>query len=200
MDGGRNTNFYREGLMAGDIFEMTVRPHRPQCVTLITGWDDNRLIGNGSGLPWHIPQDLKLFKERTKGQIIIMGLKTYNGLPKRPLPDRTTIVIMQPEELKGFEMPATSNTQIIVSFGVKEAIIRARQLARILSSEIFICGGASIYRQALEQDLVDRMLISVISGRYEGNVYFPEFPYMWDRRVIEEYDDFVVEEWTKEEK
>ena len=166
-------------------------------VTLLTGWDDYRLIGKGSGLPWHIPEDLKAFKRRTKGQIIIMGLKTYNGLPKKPLPDRTTVVVMTPEEFKEFGIPPAN---VSVSFGVKEAVVWARQIAQVEMKEVFICGGRSIYQQALEQDLVDRMIVSIIPGKYEGDVYFPEFPGVWNRYVIEEYDDFIIEEWTKDEK
>lgn len=168
-------------------------------VTLLTAWDDNRLIGKGSGLPWHIPQDLKLFKERTKNQVVIMGKKTYEGLPIRPLPNRTNIVIMRECEFCDFAMPDwRENTPFVVSYGVGDAVRMAKKLWP--DREVFICGGRSIYEQALAQDLVDRMLISIIPGEHEGNVYFPEFPWIWNRCILEEYDDFNVEVWTKDEK
>jgi dihydrofolate reductase len=162
------------------------------CVTLLVAWDDYKLIGKDNGLPWHIPEDLKLFKKRTKGQTIVMGLKTYNGLPKKPLPDRTTIVVMMPEELETFDKTA------FVAFGIKEAIDLSKKL--FPDKEIFICGGASIYKQALEQNLVNRMLVSVIPGIYHGDTYFPEFPHIWERMIVEEYNEFIVEQWTREEK
>lgn len=168
-------------------------------MTLLSAWDENRLIGKGSGLPWHIPQDLKVFKERTKGQVVIMGKKTYEGLPIRPLPNRVNIVIMREQEFCGFEMPAwKENTPFVVSYGVSDAVRMAQKLWP--DREAFICGGRSIYEQALELDLVDQMLISQIPGEYGGDVYFPEFPWIWNRTVIEEYDDFNVERWTKDEK
>ena len=166
-------------------------------VTLITGWDDNRLIGNGSGLPWHISEDLKVFKNRTKGQVIIMGLRTYNGLPKKPLPDRVNVVIMTEEEFHDFIIPKEGHV-VVPFYGVKEGIKMAQRLWP--DKEIFICGGRSIYQQALEQDLVERMLISIIPGEHEGDVYFPAFPGLWNRTIIEEYDEFKVEEWTKDQK
>jgi len=162
---------------------------------LLTAWDDNRLIGNGSGLPWKIPRDLKLFQKRTKGHTIIFGLNTYNGLPRRPLEGRVNIVVT-PEFL---EIPSLArDTALIPACGVKNAIDISR--FGYPKNKIFICGGASIYKQALEQDLVDEMLVSIIPGKHEGNVFFPEFPHVWDRRVIEEYNEFVVERWTKETK
>ena len=63
--------------------------------TLLVAWaeESNRLIGSKNGLPWKIPRDLKLFKERTKGQIVIFGLTTYENLPFKPLYERVNIVI-----------------------------------------------------------------------------------------------------------
>ena len=171
-------------------------------ITLLTAWDDNKLIGKGSGLPWHLPEDLKLFKERTKGQSVIMGLKTYNGLPIKPLPNRTNIVLMRKEEYKEsfrFDFQAGNGTYLVAAInGVKEAIDISKRT--FPNNEIYICGGASIYKQALEQDLVDRMLVSVVPGEHDGDVYFPDFPGMWNRHIIEYYDNFNVEEWPKDQK
>ena len=166
-------------------------------VTLLVAWNDDRLIGRGTGkLPWNLPEDLKLFQQRTSGQVVIFGLNTYNGLPQKPLKGRFNIVIT-PEflEIPG-ELPR--NTRLAPACGIQDAISIARYACP--SKEIFICGGASIYKQALEQDLVDRMLISVVPGVHQGDVYFPDFPGVWNRFVVEEYENFKVEEWTKDEK
>jgi len=170
--------------------------HIPSCVTLLVAWDEQRLIGKGSGLPWNIPFDLKLFNKRTKNNTIIFGLNTYNGLPKRPLPGRFNIVVT-PEFLE-VNNTFPPNTSLAPASGVKDAIDKSRLYSP--NNEIFICGGASIYQQALDQDLVDRMLVSVIPGYYDGNVYFPEFSGIWNKIIIERYKELYVEEWTKDEK
>jgi dihydrofolate reductase len=171
-------------------------------VTLLTAWDENRLIGNGSGLPWFVSEDLKLFKIRTHRQTVVFGLKTYMGLPYKPLPRRVNAVVMFKEEYENFKFPRyteSSQSYVIAAInGVKEAINLSKRC--FPDNEIFICGGASIYKQALEQDLVDRMLVSVIPGEHEGDVYFPEFSGIWNRHVVERYNEFYVEEWIKDEK
>jgi dihydrofolate reductase len=162
--------------------------------TLLVAWaeESNRLIGSKNGLPWKIPQDLKLFKERTLGHTVIFGLTTYRNLPVKPLPARVNIVVS--DEATPDYLPP----DLIFVGGIKEAIDYSRRCYP--KRQIFICGGASIYKQALEQDLVDEMLVSQIPGKWEGDIRFPEFPHIWDREVIEEYDDFVVERWTRETK
>ncbi|MCK9458409.1 MAG: dihydrofolate reductase [Proteobacteria bacterium] len=186
--------------------------------TLLVAWaeESNRLIGSKNGLPWKVPRDLKLFKERTSGQTVIFGLTTYENLPFKPLLYRVNIVVA-PEGESGYTKYSCSidgeqclrrvklgkvnemfGTQVVFIAGVKEAVDFARQ--NYPERGIFICGGASIYKQALELDLVDEMLVSQIPGKYEGDTFFPEFPHMWDREIIEEYEGFVVERWTKETK
>jgi dihydrofolate reductase len=170
---------------------------RKKWITLLVAWDENKLIGKGIGeLPWKCSRDLKLFQERTAGQTIIMGLNTYNGLPQKPLKGRVNIVVT-PEFL---EVPAVLplNTVLMPACGVRDAIDLARYHYPL--NETFICGGASIYKQALEQDLVDRILVSVIPGSHDGDVYFPEFAGIWTRCVVEEYNEFYVEEWMKDQK
>ena len=165
--------------------------------TLLVAWTEkDRLIGCKNGLPWKITKDLKLFQERTKGHTVIFGLTTYSNLPVKPLKGRLNIVVT-PTFL---EIPSIlpRKTALAPACGVKEAIDLSCH--NYPKNDIFICGGASIYKQALEQDLVDQMLVSVIPGHYTGDIYFPEFPDMWDREIVEQYDEFFVERWTKEMK
>jgi dihydrofolate reductase len=163
---------------------------------LLAAFDDFKLIGNQNKLPWNIPNDLKLFKERTLGNTVIFGRKTYDNLPKKPLKGRNNIIVTS----QFLEVPEMlpKNTTIAVVLGVKEAIQYSKYIYP--KNNIFICGGASIYKQALEQSLVDYMLISHIPGKYDGDIYFPEFDHMWDIEIWETYEDFNVEKWTIETK
>ena len=167
-------------------------------ISLLVAWDDYRLIGSTKYpyLPFNITEDLKLFKKRTFGNTIILGKNTWDYLPKRPLPGRFNIVVTSKFLTIPSEFPP--NTSLAPASGVKDAIDKSRLYSP--NNEIFICGGASIYQQALDQDLVDRMLVSVIPGYYDGNVYFPEFSGIWNKIIIERYKELYVEEWTKDEK
>lgn len=165
-------------------------------VTLLVAHDENKLIGRKQGLPWQLPEDLKLFKQRTQNNVVVMGLKTYCGLPVKPLRNRVNIVVMMPDESREFIFPKNDERTItIASHGITDAIGVAK--SSFPGKEIFICGGASIYAQSLKQGLVDRMFISVVDGSHEGDVYFPEIYGEWKWKVVEQYDQFRVEEWIK---
>jgi dihydrofolate reductase len=131
----------------------------------------NRVIGTGNKLPWHIPEDFKFFKEKTKGHILILGRKTFESLGK-PLPNRFHIVITRNEGYK-FEDP---NVQVVNNLN------SALELAHMLTTkfhakfgdEVFVAGGGEIYTQAM--DLVDRIYLTVIEKDFEGDAKFPEFP------------------------
>jgi dihydrofolate reductase len=127
-------------------------------ITLIAAIDDNRLIGHDDKLPWHIPADFKHFKETTLGHPIVMGRKTYDSLPRRPLPGRTNLVVTRSGHVEG----AKSFTDIAeaISEGLRE------------STEVFIIGGQSIYEQTI--GIANRLLITHVDGTFEGNYWFPE--------------------------
>jgi dihydrofolate reductase len=93
----------------------------------------NRVIGRGNQIPWHLPEDFKWFKKMTTGNIIVMGRKTFESIGK-PLPNRETIVVSR----SGFSHP-----------GVRTAASLEEIKVPGDSREIFICGGAQIYAQAL---------------------------------------------------
>jgi len=108
-------------------------------VAIIVAMAKNRTIGINNALPWHLPADLKHFKALTMGHHIIMGRKTYDSIG-RPLPGRTTVVVSHDHELK---IDGCS-----VAHSLPEAILACAD-----DPQIFIIGGAEIYRQAL--DLAD---------------------------------------------
>ncbi|MDD9953136.1 MAG: dihydrofolate reductase [Candidatus Woesearchaeota archaeon] len=142
-------------------------------IALIAAMTTDRVIGHQNTLPWHIPEDLKHFKETTRGKTVVMGRKTYESLGK-PLPNRHNIVIS-----------TTLNADVDVCTSVDAAIAKAQTY----DEDIFIIGGATIYEQTL--DLVDKMYISYVKGEYEGDSYFPEFDEAnWEIEEKKEYDKF----------
>ena len=133
-------------------------------ISLIVAMDENNLIGCNNSMPWNIPEDLKLFKEITKDNIVIMGRKTFDSIGK-PLPNRINIVITKNENFtfKGvdvFNCP-------------EEALLKAIMLQKELNKKIFIIGGKTIYEYFLSQ--IDEFHISYIKGSYTGDTNFPDF-------------------------
>jgi len=131
-------------------------------ISLIVAMDDEQLIGkkdSSNGMPWHNKEDLKHFKETTLHQTILMGYTTYQAIGK-PLPNRKTIVV-------SFE--PFDDDRVEVRTSLEEVI----QEYKDKGDNLFISGGASIYKQSLP--LVDQLLISRIPGKHEGETYFPNF-------------------------
>lgn len=142
---------------------------------LIVAFDENRLIGKGNELPWHISEDLKHFKKLTTGNRIIMGRVTYESIGK-PLPNRENIVLSK----VGFEVE-----------GVK-IYNSVNELRDNLNDEKknFIIGGSKIYEALLPY--TDILHISHVRGAYEGDVYFPEIDFSeWKIIEKENYEEFV---------
>ncbi len=129
-------------------------------LNLIAALGQDRVIGKNNELLWKIPDDLKRFKALTTGHPIIMGRKTFESIG-RVLPGRTNIVITRNTELK------IEGALICNSF---EEAIRA---ASKIDSEIFIIGGAEIYRQAI--DKADRLYLTVIDEKKDGDAFFPDY-------------------------
>lgn len=138
-------------------------------VHLIVAMTPKGVIGKDGTLPWHLPSDLKHFKEVTNGHSVIMGRKTFDSL-KMPkgLPNRRNIVISRnAPHVYGYDSDVTYRTSL------EDAL----KLTSVLSSspDTFIIGGASIYKEVLEQNMVDVMHISFVKEQYDGDTYFPEF-------------------------
>lgn len=157
-------------------------------ITLIVAYDENRLIGNGLEIPWKISEDFKHFKKTTTGNIVIMGRKTWDSLPKnyKPLPDRTNMVVSSKAVMLENEW---HRDDLYFEDSLSDAIEFAKGW---INKEIFIIGGAQIYEQSLP--FADRILASEVKGKYVGDVYFPEFEYK-TRRVVEDFNDFSIVEY-----
>jgi dihydrofolate reductase len=130
-------------------------------VTLIAAVADNGVIGREGGLPWHLPADLRRFKELTLGHHLIMGRATWESLGK-PLPGRAFVVVTS---RPGYQAPGA---QVV---GSLEAGI---ELARAAGDpEPFVAGGSGIFREALERGLVTQLQLTRIHRAYDGDTRFP---------------------------
>lgn len=155
-------------------------------ISIIVATDENLLIGkkeSPNGMPWNVPEDLKHFKETTVGKTVLMGLTTYQAIG-RPLPNRKTIVVSFDE---------FADDRVEVRYDLKEVI----QEYKDKGEDLFISGGASIYKQSLP--LVDQLLISRIPGTYTGETYFPDFSEYGFRLVNEKpFQTFTLQTYRKD--
>lgn len=132
--------------------------------------DEKRGIGKGNDLLFRIPEDAKRVRELTSGHPLIMGRKTFESLG-RLLPNRTHIVVTRnPESIKHL-----SYKPHYVVASVKEGIDTALRQAQGKNEEIFIFGGGQIYAEALKQNLVDKLYLTIVQGDYEADIFFPEY-------------------------
>lgn len=132
-------------------------------ISIIVAVAPNNVIGKDNTLIWHLPADMKYFKEKTTNHCIITGRKNYESIPERfrPLPNRTNIVITRQTEYKA---PGA-----IVVDTLEKAIEKAKEIEE---EEIFIIGGGEIFKQSM--DITDRLYLTKIDGNFEGDVFFPE--------------------------
>lgn len=128
-------------------------------ISAIAAMAENRVIGINNKLPWHLPADLKHFKQLTTGNPILMGRKTYESIG-RPLPNRLNIVLTREPQ---FQAPGCEVVNSI------EAAMRLA--AQDNKSEIFIIGGAEIYHQLLPK--IQRIYLTIVHHDFDGDAYFP---------------------------
>jgi dihydrofolate reductase len=129
-------------------------------LSLVVAASENNVIGKDNQLLWHLPNDLKFFKNTTWGMPVIMGRKTYESVGK-PLPGRTNIVITRQEDW--------SAEKVIAVKSMDEAI---QQSSSMDAREAYIIGGGEIYKQSM--DIADRIYITRVHAVLEGDTFFPE--------------------------
>ncbi|MCX6306010.1 MAG: dihydrofolate reductase [Bacteroidetes bacterium] len=146
-------------------------------ISIIVAIAENMAIGKNNDLLWHIPADMKRFKSITSGHPVIMGKRTWESLPRRPLPNRRNIVItdIPGEQVEGCEM----------AYSIEEAIARCSP-----DEENFIIGGASVYRQFLPH--ADRLYLTLVRNSFDADVFFPEIDFSQWKLVSKE--DFQPDE------
>lgn len=132
-------------------------------ISLIAAVARNGVIGKEGRLLWHLPEDMKYFRETTRGKPVVMGRKTWESLPDafRPLPGRQNIVLSR--------NPAYQAPGATLAVSLDEALQHAS-----LADEIFVIGGAELYRLALPR--AGRLYLTEIDADFEGDACFPEVP------------------------
>ena len=140
-------------------------------VSLIVAVSENGVIGKDNDLIWHLPKDMKFFKETTIGHHVIMGRKNFESIPHkfRPLPNRTNIVITRQSDYKA--------EGCVVVNSVEESLKVAKSNGE---NEAFIIGGGQIYKLALEANLIDRIYLTKIHHSFDGDTFFPELSSDWE--------------------
>lgn len=121
----------------------------------------NRALGKDNELIYKIPEDLKRFKEKTSGHVVIMGRKTFESIGKA-LPNRINIVITK--------NPSFSAENVVVAHSLEEAL-RLAELKE--EKEVFIIGGGLLYKEAIEK--ADKLYLTIVEGNPDADTYFPDY-------------------------
>jgi len=139
-------------------------------IKIIVAMSKNRVIGDSNTLIWHLPEDLKRFRQLTTGNTIVMGRKTYESIGK-PLPNRRSIIITRDPDY------SVEGCEVVNS--LEEALL-------LSNNDCFIIGGGEIYRQAI--DIADRIYLTLINKEFEGDTSFPELK-DWVEISYEDFDN-----------
>ena len=132
-------------------------------LSLIAAVARNGVIGKDNQLLWHLPGDMRHFRETTRGKPVIMGRKTWESLPEkfRPLPGRLNVVVSRNAD---YDAPGA-----VLTGSLEEAIAKAEN-----AEEIFVIGGAELYNQALP--LANRLYLTELANDFSGDSWFPGIP------------------------
>jgi dihydrofolate reductase len=130
-------------------------------VSFVVAHARNRVIGRAGGLPWHLPTDMRRFRDLTRGHAVVMGRRTFESLPAayRPLPDRRNLVLSTDPS------HAAPGAEV---FGDLAAALAACR------GECFVIGGGATYAEALP--LAQRVYVTEIDAEFEGDTFFPALP------------------------
>ena len=140
-------------------------------VSFVVAVSRNGVIGRDGGLPWHIPSDLKRFKAMTMGKPVVMGRKTWDGLPRRPLPGRRNIVVSRSAQAVGAGAEVADSPQRVLQMCAGDP-------------EICIIGGGEIYR--LFWPLATRLYLTEVAIDVDGDTHFPRLaPEAWRETACE---------------
>jgi dihydrofolate reductase len=153
-------------------------------IIIIAAMAENRVIGNNNTLPWSLKADMIHFRELTKGWPCVMGRKTWESLPKRPLPGRPNIIVSR-------SMPSGAAEGATVVPSLEAAVQHCAGY-----DKVFICGGASIYQEALA--LAHKIELTLIRQPYAGDTFFPEIDAsLWSKTAQTDFDGFSFISYSK---
>ncbi|WP_312076643.1 dihydrofolate reductase [Chryseobacterium sp.] len=148
--------------------------------TIVVAMGEKNEIGADNQLLWHLPKDLKHFKELTSGHPVIMGRKTYESIGKA-LPNRTNIVISRKKDW--------FQEGILIVGSIKEAV----KFAKKIDEEIFIIGGGNIYQQTI--DLADKLEVTLVKAELNADTFFPKI----DSKIWKKTNEIFHEKDEKNE-
>lgn len=153
-------------------------------ITLIAACSKNRVIGKDNKLIWHVPGDLKRFKELTSGHTVLMGRKTFESIGK-PLPNRRNIILTRNPDFKPEGCLVYSNLL---------------EVLELYHNDLFVIGGEEIYKQTI--GYADYIELTLINKEYEGDAFFPEVPDLFVEKKKEKLscDEFEYAYITYENK
>lgn len=165
---------------------------RPQQITIVVALaEENRCIGRDMEVPWHIPEDLKRFKQLTIGRSVIMGRRTYYSVIRqlgRPLPARRSLVLTR-------QGPLPDYPEIETFVSLPAALNAVDE-----EDNVFIIGGGQVYAEALP--IADRMELTVVDGGWEGDTFFPKYSHLlgtqFERTASERREGFTFETWDRQ--
>jgi dihydrofolate reductase len=144
-------------------------------ISIIVAVAKNNAIGKNNDLLWHLPADMKFFKEKTTGHCVLTGRKNYESIPEkfRPLPNRTNIVVTRSAD---YNAPGA---HVVAS--VDEGIALAKSLNE---TELFIIGGGQIYMEAMIRNLASTLYITHVDEIFEADTFFPSInPQKWHKTM-----------------
>lgn len=146
-------------------------------ISIIVAIADNMAIGKNNDLLFHLPNDLKRFKEITTGHTVIMGKRTYESLPRRPLPNRENMVIS--------DVPNDKIEGCTMAYSIEDAVEKCSS-----DSESFIIGGGMVYKQFLP--IANKLYLTFVHKEFDADVFFPEINF--DEWIEEEREDIPFNE------
>ena len=176
---------------------------------------ENRVIGQGNRIPWHLPEDFKWFKKTTLGHVVVMGRKTFESIG-RPLPQRVNMVLSRTPEALVSQRPELFGKARVLADCLDNSMVERmlagdsgsrrdgsvmlfRSLDQIrpatISADVFVCGGAQLYQQSLA--ICSDLFLTVVKRTVEGDAFFPAFE---DRfklvEVVFDSADFIIRRYV----
>ncbi len=159
-----------------------LRELRSYSLKAVVAMASNRVIGRDGKLPWHLPEDMKVFRKLTVGHPIVMGRKTYESIGK-PLPKRRNIVIS-----RTWKAPEGIDVEVVQEVDQLDSLD--------LEGDVFLIGGAQIYAALLPQ--CDEVYLSYVYAAHEGDTYFPEFEQDFElAEAVEKFDAFELRRYVR---
>jgi dihydrofolate reductase len=188
--------------------------------SIIVAHDEALGIGKNNKIPWYIKEDLQHFKELTIHGVVIMGRKTWESLPKavRPLPLRENVIISKTlyeqldtephsnQKLTQIASNSESNTENpFKCFDLSQECIHIepsfesaiQKWAEQNSKRVFVIGGSSIYKQAIQSELCESLIITKVKGIYDCDTFFPDYSNWKLKRMVKTGDNYTINEFQR---